>query len=54
MKHGDKLIVVDSDYYYAIQQDSEFLEILDSCGIHTWSGYKEAEEMYIQEKTECT
>jgi hypothetical protein len=41
-----KTIVVNEAYFKAIQRDSEFLEILDSQGVHLWSGYDEAVEIH--------
>jgi len=41
-----KMISVNEAYFKAIQRDSEFLEILDSQGVHLWSGYDEAVEIH--------
>jgi len=43
---NDNVIVVNEAYFRAIQRDSEFLEILDSQGVHLWSGYGEAVDIH--------
>jgi len=41
-----KMISVNEAYFKAVQRDSEFLEILDSQGVHLWSGYEEAVDIH--------
>jgi len=37
-------IMVDREYYYLIQKDSELLEYLQLHGVEDWEGYKAAEQ----------
>jgi len=45
-KQGVKQILVNEAYFKAIQRDSEFLEVLDSQGVHTWAFYQEAVDIH--------
>ena len=38
-------IMVDQEYYYLIQKDSELLEYLQLHGVEDWDGYKAAEQV---------
>ena len=42
-------IMVDREYYYLIQKDSELLEYLQLHGVEDWAGYKAAEQEYKDE-----
>ena len=37
-------IMVDREYFYIIQKDSELFEILKAHGVEDWDGYKAAEQ----------
>ena len=37
-------IMVDREYYYLIQKDSELLEYLQLHGVEDWDGYQAAEQ----------
>ena len=39
-------ILVDREYYYLIQKDSELLEYLKFHGVEDWDGYKDAKQEY--------
>ena len=39
-------IMVDREYYYLIQKDSELLEYLKFQGVEDWDGYKDAKQEY--------
>jgi len=45
-QHNQKKILVDEAYYHAIQRDSEFLEILETCGVNHHTGWDEAVEIH--------
>ena len=47
---GQPSVLVDLAYFRLIQKDSDFLECLDACGVLDWEGYKEANEMYEEER----
>ena len=42
-------ILVDREYYYLIQKDSELLEYLKFQGVEDWDGYQAAEQEYNDE-----
>ena len=42
-------ILVDREYYYLIQKDSELLEYLKFQGVEDWEGYQAAEQEYKDE-----
>ena len=42
-------IMVDREYFYIIQKDSELFEILKAHGVEDWDGYKNAEQEYNNE-----
>ena len=42
-------IMVDREYFYIIQKDSELFEILKAHGVEDWDGYKAAEQEYKDE-----
>ena len=42
-------IMVDREYYYLIQKDSELLEYLKFHGVEDWDGYQAAEHEYKDE-----
>jgi|TARA_R110002074_G_scaffold96464_3_gene209593 hypothetical protein len=44
------MTAVDKEYLKRIEEDSHMLECLDACGVLDWEGYKEAKEMYDEEK----
>jgi len=41
-----KMISVDEAYFKAIQRDSEFLEILETCGVNHHTGWDQAVEIH--------
>lgn len=45
-------IMVDREYYYLIQKDSELLEYLKFQGVEDWDGYQAAEQEYNHEAGE--
>jgi len=49
MLMGRPKIMVDREYYYLIQKDSEFLEYLQLHGVEDWDGYQAAEHEYKDE-----
>ena len=46
---GRPKILVDREYFYIIQKESELLEILKDHGVEDWDGYDDAEQEYNDE-----
>jgi hypothetical protein len=43
---GQPTIEVDQEYFKAIQNDSEFLEVLNELGVEYWDQYEQAKLMH--------
>ena len=52
MKVGDKIIMVDEEYFKELKSRSLILEALEDSGVDDWVGYNKAMKMWNKKRKE--